>query len=52
MLCCGIVKLNKDSYPEAFCKVGVLKTFANFTEKHLCQLLFFDKMYAEACNFI
>ena len=27
--------------PEVFCKKGVLKNFANFTEKHLCWSPFF-----------
>ena len=30
--------------PEAFCKKGVLKIFANFTGKHLCWSLFFNKV--------
>ena len=28
---------------EVFCKKGVLKNFAKFTGKHLCQSLFFNK---------
>ena len=31
--------------PEVFCKKGVLKNFAKFTGKHLCQLLFLNKKY-------
>ena len=27
--------------PEVFCEKGVLRNFAKFTEKHLCQSLFF-----------
>ena len=27
-----------------FCKKGVLKDFAKFTEKHLCQILLFNKV--------
>ena len=34
--------------PDVFCKKGVLRNFAKFTGKHLCQSLFFNK----ACNFI
>ena len=34
-----------------FFKIGVLKGFVNFTGKHLCWSLFFDKV-TEACNFI
>ena len=37
--------------PEVFCKNGVLRNFAKFTRKHLCQRLFFNKVAAEACNF-
>ena len=32
----------RSSHPEAFCKKGVLKIFAKFTGKHLCQSLFFS----------
>ena len=31
--------------PEVFCKTGVLRNFANFTGKHLCQRLFFKKVF-------
>ena len=31
---------------------GVLRTFAKFTRKHLCQCLFFNKVAGLACNFI
>ena len=34
----------RSSSPEVFCKKGVLKTFAKFTGKHLCQSLFFNKV--------
>ena len=30
--------------PELFYRKGVLKNFANFTEKHLYQRLFFNKV--------
>ena len=33
----------RSSCSEMFCKIGVLKNFAKFTEKHLCQSLFFNK---------
>ena len=33
----------KSSRPNVFCKKCVLTTFAKFTEKHLCQGLFFEK---------
>ena len=32
----------KSSRPEVFCKKGVLRNLAKFTEKHLCQSLFFS----------
>ena len=31
-------------FPELFCKKGVLKNYAKFTGKHLCQSLFFKKV--------
>ena len=31
---------------------NVLRNFAKFTEKHLCQSLFFNKVAGAACNFI
>ena len=34
----------RSSRPEVFCKKGVLRNFAKFTEKHLCQILFFSKV--------
>ena len=30
--------------PEVFCKNDVLRNFAKFTGKHLCQSLFFNKV--------
>ena len=30
--------------PEVFCEKGVLRNFAKFTGKHLCQCLFFNKV--------
>ena len=30
--------------PEVFCKEGVLRNFAKFTGKHLCQSFFFNKV--------
>ena len=32
------------SRPEVFCKKGVLRNFAKFTGKHMCQNLFFIKV--------
>ena len=43
---------NKDrsSYSRCSVKKGVLRHFGNFTEKHLCQSLFFNKfLRPEAC---
>ena len=31
-------------HPQVFCKKGILKNFAKFTEKHQCQRLFFNKV--------
>ena len=36
--------LSKSSRPEVFCKKGVLRNFAKFTGKYLCQSLFFNKV--------
>ena len=38
------VALNRSSRPEAFCKKNVLENFAKFTGKHMCQILFFNKI--------
>ena len=35
---------NISSLPEVFCKKGVLRSFAKFEGKHLCQGLFFEKV--------
>ena len=32
------------SRPKVFCRKGVLRNFAKFTGKHLCQSLFFNKV--------
>ena len=34
----------RSSRPDVFCKKGVLRNFAKFTGKHLCQSLFFNKV--------
>ena len=36
--------LYRSSHPEVFCKKGVLRNFAKFTGKHLCQSLSFNKV--------
>ena len=35
------VMWREEQPPEVFCKEGVLRNFAKFTRKHLCQHLFF-----------
>ena len=45
-------KLFRSSRPEVFSKICVLENFAKFTEKHLCQGIFLNKLQAQACNFI
>ena len=45
----------RSSRPQVFCKKGVLKNFAKFKGKHVCQSLFFNKVAGlrpKACNFI
>ena len=34
----------EEQSPEVLCKKGVLRNFAKFTGKHLCQSLYFDKV--------
>ena len=36
--------ITRSSRTEVFCKKGVLRNFAKFTGKHLCQSLFFNKV--------
>ena len=38
----------RSSFPEMSCKNGVLRKFAKFTGKHLCQSLFFNKVAGPA----
>ena len=35
---------NQKQPPEVFLRKGVLRNFAKFTGKHLCQSLFFNKL--------
>ena len=37
-------KLSRSSLPDVFCKKSVLRNFAKFTGKHLCQNLFFNEV--------
>ena len=49
---CFLFSFLRNSLPEVFCKNVVLKNFAVFTGKHLCQSLFFNKVAGAASNFI
>ena len=40
----------KEQSPKVFCKKGVFRNISKLTGKHLCQILFFDRLMA--CNFI
>ena len=44
------MKRIRSSRPEVFCKKGVLRNFAKFTGKHLCQRLFFSKVKKRLCQ--
>ena len=47
------IRMKRSSHPEVFCKKVVLRNFAKFTGKDLCQSLFFNKVASlETCNFI
>ena len=39
------------SHPEVFCKKGILRNFAKFTEKCLCQSLNFNKVAGQITSF-
>ena len=36
--------IDRSSHPEVFCKEGVLRNYAKFIGKYLCQSLFFNKV--------
>ena len=38
------MSLYRNSRPEVFCRKDVLRNFTKFTEKRLCQSLFFNKV--------
>ena len=42
----------RSSHPVVLNKKDVLRNFAKFTEKHLCESLFLNKVAGQACNFI
>ena len=46
----SLITIFRSSRPGVFCKKGVLRNFAKFTGKHLCQSLFFNKVAGAACN--
>ena len=49
----SVLSIREGSLTGVFCKKGVLKNFAKFTGKHLCQNLFSNKFTGlKACNFI
>ena len=48
--CC--LTFSRSSHQRCSAKKGVLRNFAKFTGKHLCQSLFFNKGAGGACNFI
>ena len=37
-------RADRSSRPEVFCKKDVLRNFAKFAERHLCQRLFFNRL--------
>ena len=43
---------NRSSHRGCSVRKSVLRNFAKFTGKHLCQSLFFNKVTSSACNFI
>ena len=48
-----LICISRSSRLEVFCTKGALRNCAKFTEKHLCQSLFFNKVAGlRACNFI
>ena len=42
----------RSSHPVVLNKKDVLRNFAKFTEKHLCESLVLNKVAGQACNFI
>ena len=52
---CQDLPMYRSSRPEVFCKKSVVRNFAKFTGKHLCQRLVFNKVAGlklQTCNFI
>ena len=50
-LCVAVLNV-RSSRPEVFCNKRVLRNVTNFTGKHLCKSLFFNKVSGLTCNFI
>ena len=48
----SVLRRHRSSRLDVFCRKGILRNFAKFTGKHLCQSLFFNKVAGAACNFI
>ena len=44
--------VSRDSCPEVFYKVDILKSFKTFTEKHLCWSFFLLKVRPEPVTFL
>ena len=47
-----VILLYRSSHQSCYEGKSVLRNFAKFTEKHLCQSLYFNKVAGQACNFI
>ena len=41
---CSVCSIFRSIRPNVFCQTGVLRNFAKFTGKHLCQSLYFNKV--------
>ena len=44
MLAEAYIRTSQKQPPEMFCKKGILRNFAKFAGKHLCQSLVFNKV--------
>ena len=42
----------RSSRPEVFCKKGVLRNFAKFTGRHLCQSLFLKNFFLDSIKYL
>ena len=48
----NVAETDRSGHRRCSVKKGVLRNFAKFTGKHLCQRLFFNKVAGQVCNFI